>query len=46
MYKETKINNYQAANNPSKPLDNLPRAAWNKELLQICFFLDQITNLQ
>lgn len=36
MYKETDIEAYQAANNPSKPLDTLEPAELNRELVQIC----------
>jgi cell division control protein 6 len=36
MYRETDIKDYQAANDPSKPLDTLEPAELNKELVQIC----------
>jgi hypothetical protein len=36
MYKETDIKDYQAANDPSKPLDTLEPAELNMELVQIC----------
>ncbi len=36
LYKETELNDYQAANDPSKPLDSLRAADLNKELVQIC----------
>jgi hypothetical protein len=36
LYRETEISDYQAVNNPSKPLDNLSPADLNKELVQIC----------
>jgi internalin A len=36
LYEETEIANYQATNNPSKPLDSLPRAEVNKVLKEIC----------
>ena len=35
MYKETEIEQYQAANNPSKPLDGLSTAKQNQELVRI-----------
>lgn len=35
MYNETDIKDYQAANDPSKPLDTLEKAELNKELVQI-----------
>jgi formylglycine-generating enzyme required for sulfatase activity len=35
LYRETAIADYQAANNPAKPLDSLRRAGLNKELVQI-----------
>lgn len=35
MYKETDIKDYQAANDPSKPLDTLEPAELNKELVHI-----------
>lgn len=35
MYKETEIERYQAANNPSKPLDGLSAAKQKQELVQI-----------
>jgi internalin A len=36
MYKVTEIAKYQAANDPSNPLDNLSAAKRNKELAWIC----------
>jgi hypothetical protein len=36
LYKETYIEEYQAANNPSKPLDTLKEADLNIELVRIC----------
>ncbi len=36
LYTETELNDYQAANDPSKPLDSLSPANLNKELVQIC----------
>ena len=35
LYEETQIANYQAANNPSRPLDSLKGADLNKELVSI-----------
>ena len=35
MYKETEIVTYQAANNPSEPLDSLSSSNLNKELVRI-----------
>ncbi len=35
-YTETEIQNYQAANNPSKPLDTLKSASLNRQLVKIC----------
>jgi len=35
-FTETEIKNYQAANNPAKPLDTLRSAALNRELVRIC----------
>ena len=35
-FTETEIRNYQAANNPARPLDTLKSAALNKELVRIC----------
>jgi hypothetical protein len=35
LYRETAIANYQAANNPAKPLDSLRRADWSRELVRI-----------
>jgi formylglycine-generating enzyme required for sulfatase activity len=35
LYGETSIADYQAANNPAKPLDALRRAEWTRELVQI-----------
>ena len=35
-FTETEIKNYQAANDPAKPLDTLKSAALNKELVRIC----------
>jgi hypothetical protein len=35
-YEETEIAHYQAANEPSKPLDSLSGAKLNEELVQIC----------
>lgn len=35
MFNETDIKDYQAANDPSKPLDTLEKAELNKELVQI-----------
>ena len=36
MYKETEIANYQAANDPSNPLDSLTTAELNRVLVEIC----------
>lgn len=36
MYKETDIKDYQAANDPSNPLDTLKPAELNRQLVQIC----------
>jgi hypothetical protein len=36
LYKETGIAEYQAANDPSKPLDSLSPTELNHELVQIC----------
>ena len=46
MYKETEIGDYQAANNPSEPLDSLLPPAQNKELVQICELIKKKANLQ
>jgi hypothetical protein len=35
-FTETEIRNYQAANDPAKPLDTLTRAKLNRELVRIC----------
>lgn len=35
-FTETEIKNYQAANDPAKPLDSLTRAKLNRELVRIC----------
>jgi formylglycine-generating enzyme required for sulfatase activity len=35
LYRETAIADYQAANNPAKPLDSLRRADWSRELVRI-----------
>jgi len=35
-FTETEIRNYQAANDPAKPLDTLSRAKLNRELVRIC----------
>jgi hypothetical protein len=35
LYRETAIADYQAANDPAKPLDSRRRADWSKELVQI-----------
>jgi TIR domain len=35
-FTETEIQNYQAANDPDKPLDTLTRAKLNRELVRIC----------
>jgi hypothetical protein len=35
LYRETAIADYQAANNPAKPLDSLRRAEWSRELVRI-----------
>src|SRR5205814_2490186 len=35
-FTETEIKNYQAANDPAKPLDTLTRAKLNRELVGIC----------
>jgi internalin A len=36
LYKETEIANYQAANNPDRPLNTLRPAEVNKQLVNIC----------
>ena len=36
LYTETEIASYQAANNPSQPLDSLSPSALNKELVKVC----------
>jgi internalin A len=36
LYKETEIANYQAANDPSHPLDSLSAAELNRVLVDIC----------
>jgi len=36
MYKDTEIADYQAANDPSKPLDSLSQSESNRELVHIC----------
>lgn len=36
MYQETEIAKYQAINDPSKPLDKLPKAQQNETLVQVC----------
>jgi hypothetical protein len=35
LYKETEIENYQAANDPARPLDSLPPAEANSELVRV-----------
>lgn len=41
FYDKTEIVNYQAANDPNKPLDSLTRAKRNKELHNICLKISQ-----
>jgi hypothetical protein len=36
LYDETEIADYQAANDPSKPLDSLDQGSLNRELVEIC----------
>jgi hypothetical protein len=36
MYKETEIAHYQAANNPSNPLDSLAAPELNRVLVDVC----------
>ena len=36
LYRETEIENYQAANDPSNPLDSLPAPQLNRVLVEIC----------
>lgn len=36
LYRETEIANYQAANDPSRPLDSLSAAELNRVLVDIC----------
>jgi hypothetical protein len=36
LFEETCIQHYQAANNPSKPLDGLYSGDLNRELVKIC----------
>jgi tetratricopeptide (TPR) repeat protein len=40
-YSETDIKNYQAANDPTRPLDSLTSAKLNKELVKICETIKQ-----
>lgn len=42
MFQVTGITDYQALNNPSKPLDSLTTANVNKEMIQICERIKQI----
>lgn len=44
MYKETEINEYKAANDPSKPLDTLGPAELNRELVQVCEKIKSLAN--
>jgi hypothetical protein len=43
-YKETEIERYQAANDPSKPLDSLTPSELNKELVRICEQIKEIVS--
>jgi CheY-like chemotaxis protein len=36
LYEETKIEEYQAANNPNEPLDSMPKNKQNVEFVKIC----------
>jgi len=44
LYKETEISNYQAAHDPSKPLDSLPTAESNRVLVEICEKIKKAAN--
>ncbi len=44
MYHETEIYNYQAANDPSKPLDSLPEFQQNKIMVEICNKIIRMVN--
>src|SRR5438309_3352866 len=43
-FTETEIKNYQAANDPAKPLDTLTRANLNRELVRICELIKAATS--
>jgi hypothetical protein len=36
LYRETEIADYQAANDPARPLDSLPAAELNGALVRVC----------
>ena len=44
-FTETEIKNYQAANDPAKPLDTLSRAKLNRELVRICELIKTAASL-
>ena len=44
LYTETELANYQAANNPQKPLDSLPEHEQNQVIVDICRKIKNVLN--